>query len=212
MSKYNLEFCRNCGNQLNEKTPTDINYCKICVVVNNSSIPSFQSILERNLILRINSSKREDWTHGERILILSSNVELANLYRDYVFPFITCHQYKLNSLHAVRLYLELALNTDTLPDLTEMDIYLYGCKHDAIEPDKELPYWNWINHITVIINCDVNEAVEAIQELLRVGLLEIVIRKGFTYFCLVPQTIDKGLYYSPDRIRENRDNENITRG
>jgi hypothetical protein len=142
MSKYNLEFCRNCGNQFNEKNTTDVNYCKICIVVNTSTIPSFQSKLERNLILRINSTKKNDWTHGERILVHSSNIELANLYRDYVFPFITCHQYKLNSIHAVRLYLELALNTDAQSDLTGMDIYIYGCNLDHIEPDKELPYWN----------------------------------------------------------------------
>jgi hypothetical protein len=68
-----------------------------------------------------------------------------------------------------------------------------------------------INQITAIIDCEVNEAVEAIQEFLRVGLIELVIRKGFTYFCLIPQTIDKGIYYSPDRIRENLDNENVIR-
>ncbi|OMD78256.1 hypothetical protein [Paenibacillus odorifer] len=149
---------------------------------------------------------------NERYFLSGSNIELANLYRDFIFPFVTHHQYQLNNIYSSRLYLELALNGDTLADLTGMDIYLYGCNRSGVEPDKELPYWNWVNEITILIDCAVTEAIQAVSELLEVGLLEVTIRKGFTYFIMVPQTIKRGGDYSPDRIRENKDLGGMRRG
>ncbi|MNC50523.1 hypothetical protein D3C75_997680 [compost metagenome] len=159
----------------------------------------------------MNNIARNDLTHTEGIFLHGANIELANLFRDFVFPFITYHQYQLKTVYSSRLYLELAINTDSHSDLTGMDIYLYGCDRDGTDPDKELPYWNWINEITILIDCEVPKAIAAVSELLEIGLIEIVIRKGFTYFSLVPQTIQRGSYYSPDRVRENKNVDGMRR-
>ncbi|OZQ68438.1 hypothetical protein CA600_06395 [Paenibacillus sp. VTT E-133280] len=211
MSHHSLSFCRNCSMELTTKNKGSDLYCSACISVCDKSFQSFRSQLDSNIRLRLDSVSSRDLTNTEGIFLHGSNIELANLYRDYIFPFVTYHQYQLKYIHSSRLFLELAIHGDAYSDLSSMDIYLYKCERDNVKPDKEIPYWNWINEITILINCEVNEAVAAVTELLEHGLLELTIRKGFTYFMMVPQTLKRGPNYSPDRVRENANSDGMWR-
>lgn len=211
MSHHSLSFCRNCSIELTTENKGSDLYCIACISICDKSFQSFKSQLDSNIRLRLVNVSSRDLTNTEGMFLHGSNIELANLYRDYIFPFVTYHQYQLKYIHSSRLYLELAIHGDLYSDLSSMDIYLYNCEQDQVIPDTELPYWNWINEITILINCEVNEAVAAVTELLEHGLLELTIRKGFTYFMMVPQTLKRGPNYSPDRVRENASSDGMWR-
>ncbi|MEK4207153.1 hypothetical protein [Paenibacillus sp. FSL R10-2788] len=195
----------------NENRGSDL-YCAACISICDKSFSSFKSELDSSIRMQLDNVPYKEMVDNERYFLSGSNIELANLYRDFIFPFVTHHQYQLNNIYSSKLYLELALNGDSHSDLSGMDIYLYDCEWNSTDPDKDLPYWNWINDITILINCEVNEAIAAVTELLEVGLLELTIRKGFTYFIMVPQTVKRGHNYSPDRVRENNNTDGMWRG
>jgi hypothetical protein len=209
VSYQSLSFCHNCSTQLTDDNRGSNLYCVACISVCDKSFSSFKSELDSSIRLHLDNVNSHDLTTTERIFLHSVNIELANLYRDFIFPFVTYHQHQLKNICSSKLYLELALNHESHSDLSAMDIYLYDCDRNSINPDKEIPYWSWINEISILIDCEVNEAIQAVTELLEVGLLEIAIKRGFTYFIMMPQTIKRGQYYSPDRIRENNNTDGM---